>query len=162
MATEKYIIDKSDLTALLRGEDISIQPKRNIKAFCVELAGNVTNGDMIKAMFPRYYDVEIDERYVRIYYKYFSANYPLSWWDAPYKGENEGDIKTGHWTHSAVHEAAVHEAAGYWIIDFKDTDYCFCSECKHRFNVDYLKLSWDKYEFPPCCPNCGEKLESGE
>lgn len=52
MAIEKYIIDKSDLPALLRGEELAIQPKGNIKGFCVEIAGNLTNGDVIKAMFP--------------------------------------------------------------------------------------------------------------
>lgn len=35
MAIQKYIIEKSDLTTLLRGEDLAIQPKGNIKGFCV-------------------------------------------------------------------------------------------------------------------------------
>jgi len=47
---------------------------------------------------------------------------------------------------------------GHWIVDIKDMDYCFCSECQHRFDVDHLKFSWDKYEFPPHCPNCGADM----
>jgi hypothetical protein len=64
MAIEKYIIDKSDLTALLKGEDLAIQPKGNIKGFCVEIAGNLTNGDMIKAMFP---ELKVEENIGSIY-----------------------------------------------------------------------------------------------
>lgn len=59
MAIEKYIIDKSDVATLLRGEDLAIQPKGNIRGFCVEIAGNLTNGDLIKAMFP---SMNIQER----------------------------------------------------------------------------------------------------
>ena len=51
---------------------------------------------------------------------------------------------------------------GHWIIDIKDMDYCFCSECQHRFDVDHLKFSWDKYEFPPHCPNCGAYMRDKE
>ena len=47
---------------------------------------------------------------------------------------------------------------GHWIVDIKDMDYCFCSECQHRFDVDHLKFSWDKYELPPHCPNCGADM----
>ncbi|MGJ1072380.1 hypothetical protein, partial [Enterococcus faecium] len=52
MVVQKYIIDKTDLPALLRGEDLAIQPRGNIRGFCVEIAGKPTNGDMVKAMFP--------------------------------------------------------------------------------------------------------------
>lgn len=51
---------------------------------------------------------------------------------------------------------------GHWIIDIKDEDYCICSECKHRFDVDHLKFSWDIYAFPPHCPNCGAKMTESE
>lgn len=50
------------------------------------------------------------------------------------------------------------EKTGHWIVDIKDMDYCFCSKCNHRFDVDHLKFSWDKYVFPPHCPNCGAKM----
>lgn len=88
MAIEKYIIDKSDLTALLRGEDLKIQPKGNIKGFCVEIAGNLTNGDMIKAMFP---SVEVKEKN-NGYEVYFGIGtaiqyFNYQWWNAPYKAD---------------------------------------------------------------------------
>jgi hypothetical protein len=95
MAIEKYIIDKSDLTALLKGEDLAIQPKGNIKGFCVEIAGNLTNGDMIKAMFP---DIEFIETvyvcgipYVRVRFNgmHEVKIFDLDWLNAPYKKEVE-------------------------------------------------------------------------
>lgn len=95
MAIEKYIIDKSDLTALLRGEDLAIQPKGNIKGFCVEIAGNLTNGDVIKAMFPdaiKSNYVESDlvmQDYVTIYLGDYEMRVSYDWWNAPYKAENE-------------------------------------------------------------------------
>lgn len=92
MAIEKYIIDKSDLTALLRGEDLAIQPKGNIKGFCVEIAGNLTNGDVIKAMFPQF-DIRIfSETGIVLVFgenKKFQHFYPIEWWNAPYKAESE-------------------------------------------------------------------------
>lgn len=77
MAIAKYIIDKSELTALLRGEDLAIQPKGNINGFCVEIAGNLTNGDVIKAIFPNIDDC-------------FSNVIDLNlWWKSTYKGVKE-------------------------------------------------------------------------
>jgi len=46
-----------------------------------------------------------------------------------------------------------------WIIDSNDKDYCYCQACRHRFDIDHLKMVWGTYEFPPHCPNCGEKLK---
>ena len=82
MAIEKYIIDKSDLTALLRGEDLAIQPKGNIRGFCVEIAGNLTNGDVIKAMFP---SMEID-----------AGTQTKDWWNTPYNAETNEDMTSSH------------------------------------------------------------------
>ena len=99
MAIEKYIIDKSDLTALLRGEDLAIQPKGNIKGFCVEIADNLTNGDVIKAMYPNARVGEIfpacnsDEVYYVFIEKVNGVTNEMrvmkSWWNAPYKAESE-------------------------------------------------------------------------
>ena len=89
MAIEKYIIDKSDLTALLRGEDLKIQPKGNIKGFCVEIAGNLTNGDMIKAMFPNI-DVSVsgDGDIIDVYnLGVYCETFDTDWWNAPYKAD---------------------------------------------------------------------------
>ena len=48
---------------------------------------------------------------------------------------------------------------GHWIIDINDKDYCFCQFCRHKFDVDRLKMVWGIYEFPPYCPNCGAELK---
>ena len=92
MAIEKFIIDKSDLPALLKGEDIAIRPKGNIKGFCVEIAGTLTNGDVIKAMFP---DAEIDyheksdfvDSHVTVFPKACDTcqDYSYAYWNASYK-----------------------------------------------------------------------------
>lgn len=95
MAIEKYIIDKSDLTALLRGETLAIQPKGNIRGFCVEIAGNLTNGDVIKAIFPNasfhYHKAnELIDDYVSVNIIGCDTqqDYSAEWWNAPYKGSN--------------------------------------------------------------------------
>lgn len=96
MAIEKYVIDKSDLNALLKGEDLSIQPRGNIKGFCIEIAGNLTNGNVIKAMFNPYkiceyeYSIHVymtEEDFLKAEYQ---MNYDANWWNAPYKAEREG------------------------------------------------------------------------
>lgn len=74
MAIEKYIIDKSDLPALLKGENLAIQPKGNIKGFCVEIEGNLTNSDVIKALFnDKDYSI-IEQRLCH-----------TMWWNKPYE-----------------------------------------------------------------------------
>ena len=89
MAIVKYIIDKSDLTELLRGEVLAIQQKGNIRGFCVEIAGNFTNGDVIKAMF----NIEIVDDFTSSYgVKLTDSNYVQfnkDWWNAPYNAERE-------------------------------------------------------------------------
>ena len=106
MTIEKYIIDKSDLTALLRGEDLAIQPKGNIKGFCVEIAGNLTNGDVIKVMFPNMETEFINQKLIypnglyksELKVKPYNADEDnlvfvlrslADWWNAPYKAESE-------------------------------------------------------------------------
>ena len=74
MAIEKYIIDKSDLPALLKGENLAIQPKGNIKGFCVEIEGNLTNSDVIKALFNDK-DYSIIEQWLC----------HTMWWNKPYE-----------------------------------------------------------------------------
>lgn len=91
MAIEKYIIDKSDLTALLRGECLAIQPKGQIKGFCVEIAGNLTNGDMIKAMFPNAWKsnyIDSDNK-CTLYIGDDELEVDIDWWNAPFKTESE-------------------------------------------------------------------------
>lgn len=85
MAITKYIIDKSDLAALLRGEELAIQPRGNIRGFCVEIAGNVTNGDIVKAMFPNEPLTSITGTLWLGDNMSFNGN----WWNAPYNGGSE-------------------------------------------------------------------------
>ena len=106
MAITKYIIDKSDLTALLSGENIAIQPNGNgnIKGFCVEITGNLTNGDMIKAMF-NIGDDDIGEglttthvytntRIVKgVSQEYDKIMFNREWWNAPLCREDGGDCQ---------------------------------------------------------------------
>ena len=94
MAIEKYIIDKSDLTKLLKGEDLPINPMGNIKGFCVEITGKPTNGDMILAMFPEaiksnfIYSDEYMKDYMIIYLDdYEEMRVSYDWWNAPYNRE---------------------------------------------------------------------------
>lgn len=93
MAIIKYIIDKPDLTELLKGEVLAT-PKGNLRGFCVEIAGNLTNGDIIKAMFPDAqidYHEKSDLRYVTVFIKDCDTcqDYSYDWWNAPYKAESE-------------------------------------------------------------------------
>ena len=95
MAIEKFIIDKSDLAALLKGEELAIQPRKNIRGFCVEIAGNVTNGDMVKAMFG---EPAIEGKKGILYkFKYrngktmFSTYFDIEWWNARYNTRNGGE-----------------------------------------------------------------------
>ena len=92
MAIEKYIIDKSDLTSLLRGEILAIHPKGNIKGFCVEIAGNLTNGDVINALFPNIRIIDMpDVEVVQVVNEENdifwgeSRNFHYTWWNSPYK-----------------------------------------------------------------------------
>ena len=50
---EKYIIEKCDIHYLLTGQDIPLSQGR-ARTFCVEIAGKITNGDVIKSIFPHY------------------------------------------------------------------------------------------------------------
>lgn len=95
MAITKYIIDKSDLAALLKGEELAIQPRGNIRGFCVEIAGNLTNGDVVKAMFPNATFYEDTHGYGYVYSdvvrckENYMMTYDKEWWNAPYKAESE-------------------------------------------------------------------------
>lgn len=95
MAVMKYIIDKSDLPALIKGEDLALPPKGNIRGFCIEIAGELTNGDMIKAVFPdiKWFineDGEVFTDHKTLNQKFVRFN--LAWWNAQYKrGDEDAD-----------------------------------------------------------------------
>ena len=48
----KYIIDKADIHDLLTGKEIPLPQGNKARAFCVEIAGGMTNGEVIQALFP--------------------------------------------------------------------------------------------------------------
>lgn len=85
---EKYIIDKTDIHDLITGKDLSL-PQGKARAFCVEIAGKITNGDMIKAMFP-HYEIETEKDVVWIHNLGFDGGWKQflkEWWNAPYNKE---------------------------------------------------------------------------
>lgn len=86
---QKYIIDKTDIHDLLTGKEIPL-PQGRARAFCVEIAGKITNGDVIKAMFPNIEIEEIDDELI-VAYKLDVKGTPFYrvWWNAPYKTESE-------------------------------------------------------------------------
>ncbi len=89
---QKYIIDKSDLPNLIQGKELALGQGNKFRAFCIEINGELTNGDVIKAMFP-HHDIEVNEQknYVHIFYDSFYTTYPLRWWLEPYKaGDTDG------------------------------------------------------------------------
>lgn len=45
---------------------------------------------------------------------------------------------------------------GKWIVDDVGTEHC--SVCKHRFYISALFAVGGNDE-PPCCPNCGARME---
>lgn len=85
---EKYIIDKIDIHDLLTGKDLPLTQGK-ARAFCVEIAGKITNGDMIKAIFPNI-DTEQIEDIIDVYgMSKCRVTYDTDWWNAPYKTENK-------------------------------------------------------------------------
>lgn len=50
---------------------------------------------------------------------------------------------------------------GEWIGDTDYDNTCKCSKCRMTFDTDRLKMVMcdGKYELPPCCPNCGAKMD---
>lgn len=73
---QKYIIDKTDLPKLIRGESI----------FCIEINEKMTNGDVIKALFP---NIEKDnERLIQVYGSQALYDTFEKWCSLPYKVDN--------------------------------------------------------------------------
>lgn len=61
----------------------------------IVLSNSITNGDMIKALFPNANEWEVTEpKAVAGHYFYFGDGtikiFSLAWWNAPYKGDKEG------------------------------------------------------------------------
>lgn len=57
--------------------------------------------------------------------------------------------------------ALEQQKTGMWYIRPDGAiDECYCSICKHGFDLDKLKMMWGHYELPPYCPACGAKMEA--
>lgn len=81
----KYIIDRADIYDLLTGKELSLSQPNRVRAFSVKIAGKMTNGDMIKAVFP---EVEVKEKN-NGYEIYFGIGTAIQffnhqWWNSPY------------------------------------------------------------------------------
>lgn len=75
---EKYIIGKEDLSKLIRGEELPLSQGSKARAFKIEIIGNLTNGDIIKAMFPS-----------EVWLQMKAREFNKTWWNAPYEAESE-------------------------------------------------------------------------
>lgn len=90
---QKYIIDKTDIHDLLTGKEIPL-PQGRARAFCVEIAGKITNGDMLKIIFKPYLvtDTAYGHHVFLTENDYKTGewlNFSKTWWNAPYKTENK-------------------------------------------------------------------------
>ena len=89
MAVQKYIIDKDDIGKLIRGEEIAIMPRGNIRAFQIEVNDlkNVTNGDVIKALFPNT-RIHQSGGYTGVSFQggTLLEDRRSEWWNAPFNG----------------------------------------------------------------------------
>lgn len=81
---EKYIIDKSDISDLLKGDELPLTQGR-ARAFQVEVAGHMTNGELTKALFPNAKNIKVDGGYPLNYIIEGEWHRNLKeWWDKPY------------------------------------------------------------------------------
>lgn len=84
---QKYIIDKADIYNLLTGKEIPLGQGSKARAFCVEVAGGMTNGEVIQTVFPNckvkigndYVDTDIDT----------ITTFTHEWWNASYQKGGE-------------------------------------------------------------------------
>lgn len=80
---QKYIIDKTDLPKLIRGEELALAQGSKYRAFCIEINEKLTNGDVIRAAFPK--AEVIEKRAVVMVGISRMIVFDLDWWNAPYK-----------------------------------------------------------------------------
>ena len=87
---QKYIIDKSDLSDLIQGKELTLEQCK-FRAFCIEINGGLTNGEMIQALFPNgSYGTNGNEVHVFDVGGNGVLVFTKAWWNAPYKA---GDYK---------------------------------------------------------------------
>lgn len=80
---QKYIIDKADIHSLLTGKEIPLGQGNKARAFCVEIAGGMTSGEVIQALFPN--ETLYEQTETCTYYG--NMRFDTSWWNAPYKAD---------------------------------------------------------------------------
>ena len=82
---KKYIIDKCDIYDLLTGKELETHGGN---AFCIEITQPITNGDIIRALFP---EMEFKTNKAGIVHNYFNEiTVKGGFWDLPYKGAKNG------------------------------------------------------------------------
>lgn len=88
---QKYIIDKTDLPKLIRGEELALARDSKYRAFCIEINEKLTNGDVIKVLFPNGSQVKGAGIYIMDDNK-SNVFYDFEWWNTPYKaGDTDGN-----------------------------------------------------------------------
>ena len=87
---QKYIIDKADIHNLLTGKDIPLEQGSKARAFCVEVAGEMTNGEVIQAVFNV---MVLTVKGGKVWVEKIYFPFDEDWWNAPYKAESE--VKDG-------------------------------------------------------------------
>lgn len=91
---QKYIIDKADVHNLLTGKEIPLEQGSKARAFCVEIAGGMTNGEVFQAIFPCD-EVLVNGLQEGIVHFSMKSNldsmdcFSIDWWNAPYQKGGE-------------------------------------------------------------------------
>lgn len=90
---QKYIIDKTDLPKLIQGEELALTQGSKYRAFCIEINEKLTNGDVIKALFPNgSYGTNGNEVHVFGIGGNGILVFTKDWWNALYKaGDTDAD-----------------------------------------------------------------------
>jgi hypothetical protein len=85
---QKYIIGKEDLPKLIKGEELPLSQGSKARAFKIEIIENLTNGDIIMAMFDTatIYGIDKENDWIVICIDdIFYQKFRYSWWNEPYK-----------------------------------------------------------------------------
>lgn len=84
---QKYIIDKADIHNLLTGKEIPLGQGSKARAFCIEIAGEMTNGEAIISLYP---DLKYTIQNGRVLTTIgVASSFDLDWWNAPYQKGGE-------------------------------------------------------------------------
>lgn len=84
---QKYIIDKADIHNLLTGKEIPLGQGSKARAFCLEITGGMTNGEVVKSVFSTAEIIETTYKgwhVVEVWFGGFLVRFRREWWNAPY------------------------------------------------------------------------------